>query len=226
MSDVDAWGPELAAALDTRRGRERQQARPTTFTGSQVDIVLEVADSLGLVVSAAPARNHYDLVVVLGGTSVANRLRSELCAHIKSTSTRVVGLGSTRTLTDGELTAANDGARIEADDLIIALRTQGLVSTVFTAQPESGATRATTPIALAQLFSGSPQHSVGDVLLVTSAIYLPYQFFSSAAAVFYAGASSLEIIGTTTQVTQSEDARAQAFGQEIGAALSAARRLI
>jgi hypothetical protein len=91
--------------------------------------------------------------------------------------------------------------------------------------PGSPGTRATTADAIDFYLGRSAVQSRESTLVVTSAIYAPYQFFATAPRLLADAATTAELVGTPT--AQDDVATlAQRVGQEIHAAVDAASRLI
>lgn len=87
------------------------------------------------------------------------------------------------------------------------------------------ARRANTADAIAFLARRIPADQRRRVLVVTSAIYVPYQFVVVAPDLLANGSSYVEMIGTPTATDRDPILTAQRIGQEIHAAVTAAARL-
>ncbi len=85
--------------------------------------------------------------------------------------------------------------------------------------------RANTADAFAFLARRIPAEQRRRVLVITSAIYVPYQFLTAAPHLLGNGSSHVEVIGTPTAVNGRRGLLAQRIGQEIHAAVTAAARL-
>jgi hypothetical protein len=85
--------------------------------------------------------------------------------------------------------------------------------------------RPTTADAVDFYLSRRPDQARGSILIVTSAIYAPYQFFVIAPQLLTGGASTVELVGTTTTLDAPRALIAQRVGQEIHAAVEAAAQL-
>jgi hypothetical protein len=64
------------------------------------------------------------------------------------------------------------------------------------------------------------------VLLITSAIYAPYQFFTSAPLLLARGVGWVELVGTPTATDRAGQLLAQRLGQEIHSAIAGAVELV
>jgi hypothetical protein len=78
IRDCEALVEWSRRILDTRRGAERRDAIPTTWTPEHIRELLSAAGPLGLLHTAAPCRAAYDMTVLLGGATTGNRLRTAL----------------------------------------------------------------------------------------------------------------------------------------------------
>jgi hypothetical protein len=85
--------------------------------------------------------------------------------------------------------------------------------------------RPTTLAAVRFLMNRSDAAALSPVLVVTSAIYVPYQFFAAVPAFLSGGVRPVEVIGTPTSIAD-ERLLAQRLGQELHAAITWAVRLI
>ena len=93
---------------------------------------------------------------------------------------------------------------------------------LLVAPPQEGRARANTGDVLSFLQSrlSLPDHP--RLLLITSAIYVPYQFFVAAPALLAGHAQYVELIGTATAIGHDQQLLAQRLAQETHAAISAA----
>jgi hypothetical protein len=94
-----------ARILDTRRGAERRDAIPTTWTTGQIRGLLSAAGPLGLLETAAPCRPSSGITVLLGGATTGNRLRTALARDLESRGVdlgMLVAVTAERTLSDHE----------------------------------------------------------------------------------------------------------------------------
>lgn len=85
--------------------------------------------------------------------------------------------------------------------------------------------RANTADALAFLARRIPAEQRRHVLVITSAIYVPYQFLTAAPSLLGGGSTHVEVIGTPTAADGDQSLLAQRIGQEVHAAVTAAARL-
>jgi hypothetical protein len=250
LAELCAWSTSV---LDRRRGAERREAQPLDLPPDSLDALLQVADPLGLVRTAPPIRSHYDAVIVLGGATTGNRLRTELVRDVLGTveTDLLVALASDRRISRSELIDEPDSAADGTEwqnllryfdqrfDLVTsehgtpgtqshdqAYRTNGGTPLRVLIAPRHEARRPTTMQQIAFLRERIPETNRHSILLVTSAIYAPYQFFAAAPAVLVDGADHAELIGTETSMTGDPQRLAQRIGQEIHAAIEAATRLV
>ena len=97
---------------------------------------------------------------------------------------------------------------------------------LLVASARSAGTRATTAdairFALERLAPSERRHT----LLVTSAIYAPFQFFRGAPLLLADGAHSVELVGTDTARSSDPLRLAQRLAQETHAAIEAATNLL
>jgi hypothetical protein len=250
LTDLRAWS---ASTLDTRHGAERRDAQKLDLPREALDALVQAAPLLGLARTSPPVRNSYGTIVVLGGATTGNRLRTELAQNaLRTVDTRLlVALASDRPISDSELIdepdSADDGT--EWQNLVRNFdRRFGLVATGGSASgiegldrcyrtcagvplrvlvaPRVGDRRPTTMQQLGFLRDRVADVDRQSVLLVTSAIYAPYQFFAGAPAVLVDGADHAELVGTETVMTGDRRRLAQRVGQEVHAAIEAAIRLI
>jgi hypothetical protein len=70
--DIEALARWNARTLDTRRGAERRDAIPATWTRDQIRALLSATGLLGLLETAAPCRASYEITVLLGGATTDN----------------------------------------------------------------------------------------------------------------------------------------------------------
>lgn len=231
-----------AATLDTRAGRERQLAAPVQWGDEQVRALLGAAEPLGMLATAGPQGSTYDCTVIMGGTVTAHRLRTRLARHLAEGQGVdlgvVVGLGSTRQLMESERIGADDGlldvewldlARVISQvfgldgdlEVSTALPIDLTIGTAgdrpvlaLAAPPAVGQARATTAEALAYL---DRHHQFRERLIITSAIYAPYTFFTGARVLV----TGFEVIGTPTSVEGDQRLLSQRIGQEVHSAIAA-----
>lgn len=256
IGDLEALVKWSARILDTRRGTERRDAIPTTWTTDQIRGLLSAAGPLGLLETAAPCRASYDMTVLLGGATTGNRLRTALARDLAD---RGVDLGmlvaatAERALSDHEHASDPDSMedRTEWANLLRyladafgplqagAAATGGTGSAawqdhefdtamgtnlrVLVAPSSSAHRRAHTSDSLAFLLYRISLVQRRHVLVITSAIYAPYQFFAGAPVVLSNGAEHVELVGTSTGTDGDTNLLAQRIAQEIHAAVHAAQ---
>jgi hypothetical protein len=85
--------------------------------------------------------------------------------------------------------------------------------------------RATTSDAVCFYLTRTPKDRRASILIITSSIYAPYQFFTVAPLLLDAGVAHAELVGTPTAQDDSKRL-AQRVAQEIHAAIEAASRLL
>jgi hypothetical protein len=96
----------------------------------------------------------------------------------------------------------------------------------LTVAPSSTAQRrATTSDAVRFYLTRTPKDRRASILVITSSIYAPYQFFTVAPLLLDAGVEHAELVGTPTAQDDSQRL-AQRIAQEIHAAIEAASRLL
>lgn len=245
--------------LDTRRGAERRDAHPITWTPEHIRELLSAAGPLGLLETAAPSRAAYDTTVLLGGATTGNRLRTALAQDLAG---RGVDLGmlvaatAERALSDHEHGSDPDSVpdRTEWANLLRYLADvfgplrSGAATTggtgavawrdhefdtatgtnlrVLVAPSSSAHRRASTADNLTFLRQRIPLVRRRQVLVITSAIYTPYQFFAGAPVLVSDGAEHVEFVGTPTGTDGDTNLLAQRIAQEIHAAMHAATALL
>lgn len=97
---------------------------------------------------------------------------------------------------------------------------------LLVAPPRAGRKRAGTADGIAFALERLSRDERRDILLVTSSIYAPYQFFVAAPMLVGAGVRSVELIGTPTATDGPRELLAQRVAQEIHAAIEAAASLL
>lgn len=248
-----------ARILDTRRGAERRDAIPTTWTTDQVRGLLSAAGPLGLLETAAPCRASYEVTVLLGGATTGNRLRTALARDLASRGVdlgMLVAVTAERALSDHEHASDPDSVadRTEWANLLRyladafgplqpgAATTGGTGSAawqdhefdtamgtnlrVLVAPSSSAHRRANTSDGLTFLLDRIPLAQRRHVLIITSAIYAPYQFFAGAPVVLSDGAEHVELVGTPTATDGDTNLLAQRIAQEAHAAVNAATTIL
>ncbi|MDQ4032539.1 MAG: hypothetical protein M3332_09830 [Actinomycetota bacterium] len=86
--------------------------------------------------------------------------------------------------------------------------------------------RANTSDGLTFLLERIPPTQRCQILIITSAIYAPYQFFVGAPIVLSDGPEHVELVGTPTSTDGDTSLLAQRIAQEIHAAMNAATTLL
>lgn len=86
--------------------------------------------------------------------------------------------------------------------------------------------RANSEDAIAYLLAHTAPATRRRTLIVTSAIYLPYQFFAIAPTMLGAGVEHVELVGTPTSDEGNRALLAQRLAQEIHAGITTAARLV
>lgn len=250
LQQLAAW---TATTLDTRRGAERHDAQQSPRFPTSSELIVDTASELGLLSTADPRRHDYDGLVILGGTATGNRLRTELAAtllgHLRTRA--IFGAASQRPLSESERAAEPDsadhdvewqdlharmtqafdivpaalGPKEDTADLLLG-HLQGQETPMrLLVTPTVDQRRATTPTQLRHLRELLPPPSRRQVLLVTSAIYVPYQFFAATAELL-PDASHVEWVGTPTSTAGDKGLLTQRLLQEMHAAVHAAVDLL
>lgn len=241
--------------LDTRGGRERQQSTPVVWTPRQIDATLEAAGPLGLRRTPLPSLRRYDHTLVLGGTVEGNVRRAALLVELLDVGLepgRILAVGTQRPLMSWEATLLGEATEVHTElghlQHVVA---QALGSGSHRDQPTGDSLSAgldddthghRRQARVVDAPSSRPgrradtldavRHAAGhsdglrSALLLTSAIYAPYTYFSTAVpAVAAQFAGRLEVVGTPTAASDLPARQAQAFGQEVHATLTAIGRL-
>jgi len=104
--------------------------------------------------------------------------------------------------------------------------TVGTTLRLLVAPSRSAHRRANTSDGLAFLLKRIPPTRRRQILIITSAIYAPYQFFVGAPIVSSDGAEHAELVGTPTGTDGDTNLLIQRIAQEIHAALNAATKLL
>lgn len=97
---------------------------------------------------------------------------------------------------------------------------------VLVAPSSSAHRRANTSDGLAFLLDRIPLVRRRHVLIITSAIYAPSQFFAGAPVVSSDGAEHVELVGTPTGTDGDTNLLAQRIAQEVHAAVNAATTIL
>jgi len=239
-----------ASTLDTRRGVERREAPVVRRPAAQRQMVVDAARQLGLVETPDPTLDVYDSLIVLAGATTGNRLRTALARALLSRvrATDVVAVASDRPLTSSEHDSDPDSRadrtewrhlrrclddefgplrctdRTDPGDggIDLSYEAPGDVAVRMLVAPEVNGIRPNTTQQLRYLRARSPFGSHERSLLVTSAIYAPYQFFAACRELIGDPVRHLELVGTPTSVEGCTDVLAQRLLQEIHAGVHAA----
>ncbi|MGH3754990.1 MAG: hypothetical protein ACRDRP_20290 [Pseudonocardiaceae bacterium] len=97
---------------------------------------------------------------------------------------------------------------------------------VLAAPSSSAHRRANTSDGMAFLLDRIPLVQRRHVLIITSAIYAPYQFFVGAPVVLSDGAEHVELVGTPTATDGDANLLAQRIAQEVHSAVNAATTIL
>jgi hypothetical protein len=239
-----------AATLDTRGGRERHDATVIRWPQGWVDALLVGGERLGLMRTAPAQRAAYDATMILGGTTLGNRLRTSLAAEFLQVGVavgRLIVLTADRPLTGRERTEAATNESTEAqnalrsasealgpfealtDEVIVDggreqsfVTRGGVVLTVLVADPADASRRAGTVEAVRFATRRIAAADRSTLLMLTSAIYAPFQFFRVGGIPLAEGTRYVELVGTPTDATADPRWLAQRLAQETHAAIDAA----
>jgi hypothetical protein len=249
LQELRSWS---AKNFDKRQGVERRDSPSAQLTENQQQILIMAARPLGLLGTAAPTATDYDAIVVLAGATTGNRLRTVLAneSHRKAPTQLLIGIASRRLLSEHEYGTDPDsrcdgtewrnlqrmfeehvdGIQIDAwrdsggsrdGDELGTITSRGTAVELLIA-PDRQGRRATTVEQLEFLAQRIPPDRRRSVMLVTSAIYVPYQFFAAAGVVLRFATRRVEVIGTTTSTEGDPANLAQRIMQEVHAAIEAA----
>jgi hypothetical protein len=252
-ADADALLAWSAARLDTRAGRERHNVTTVQWSPSWVEALVRAAVDLGLMSTPLPQRAAYDLSVVLGGTTLGNLLRTQLAAEliragsdlgsiIVLTADRALSGRETTEAPAGEVTEAANALRV-ADEILGPLRpvadyavddgrercftrADGSRLRLLVAGPATSARRPTTVDAVRFALARTGVSDREHVLILSSAIYTPFQFFRVAPLLLAEGTRYIEVVGTPTDTTVDRRHLAQRIAQETHATIHAAADLL
>ena len=253
LLELRAWS---ARNFDTRNGAERRDAPRSALTELQQQNLISAAGPLGLLRTPEPSVTAHDAVIVLAGATTGNRLRTALANEVlrSAPTTLLIGAASRRVLTEHEHGTdpdswsdgtewqnlrrmfdegvqgifADEWHEIRSDQGADLLRTTTSTGTVveLLIAPDRHGRRATTSEQLEVLAKLGAPEMRGSVLLVTSAIYVPYQFFAAAGALLKCATQRVEFIGTRTSTNGEPALLAQRVMQEVHAAIEAAIEVI
>lgn len=255
-AEPDALARWSAVALETRHGVERRDAPRVAWEPARIDAVLEAAGPLGLVSTERPQLTGYDTTVLLGGATTGNRLRTELAARLARsgvdigllalvTAARPIGAREHETDPDsrgdawesenllrrvddafGPLSLLHHDRGTAWEDRRLSSR-DGRVVRLLVAPPANGRARASTADGIRFLLRRVEGGGGRRLLLVTSAIYAPYQFFAVVPLLLEGRRRHVELVGTRTATEDVDRALlAQRVAQEIHAAVTAAAAVI
>jgi hypothetical protein len=242
-----------ADVLDTRRGSERQAAAPVALRDSHIAALVDAAGPLGMLNTPPPSLPRYDITIVLGGTTTGNDLRARFAAALAVDGIgvgQVVGLAAERALMNDEREAT--GYRTESehlDSVLGAVFGQDVASPLHAADgklerqsetvelerwghrlltaPSSRPERRTdTTDAIRYLADHVPPSERRSALVVTSAIYVSYQFLVAAPLLLAEGSRHIEVVGTPTATDGPSGILAQRVAQEIHATIVTLARLL
>jgi hypothetical protein len=228
-----AWLLSFSDRWNYRCGAERfVAAEPVLDVDLQVAI-FEAAASLGLRGERTTRLEQCDLLVVLGGLVHACFRRPQYAARVlqcwPGTDTRVIGLAGRRQLSDNErAVAANEYGVLSAESeerllevglaRSFAIGGQDHDAEVLVA-PEILGARPSTAASLRHAIDTLPVQEGTNVVLVTTDIYVPYQYFTSARLFEAVPGVSFEVLGVAN------DFHASHYLQEIRSTLQAIGRL-
>lgn len=243
LLDLGEWSYEV---LDTRRGSERQTATPVALHDSDIAALVDAAGPLGMLNTPPPNLPRYDMTIVLGGTTTGNDLRARFAAELAVDGIaigQVVGLAAERALMTDEREAT--GYRTESEHLDSVLRalfgetaagpwdgadrepdtrseTVGLERCghqMLTAPSSRLGKRTDTRDAIEYLADHVPPTERRSALVVTSAIYVSYQFLVVAPLLLAEGSQYVEVVGTPTATDGPPGVLAQRVAQEVHATI-------
>jgi hypothetical protein len=247
--DVDTIVAWSARFLDTRAQAERRDAPAICVPDSAKGSLLNASRALGLLSTPAPSADRYTAIVVLGGATTGNILRTDLAAEVsrRVSWSELIGLSSDRELGTAEHRSDPDSVDdgVEWVHLLRQIRLRlgpltsatpaggddteqiftdalGHVVRILVPPRDESNRRPSTAGQLDFLCRRRPADERASVLLVTNSIYAPYQFFAGAAVLLDAGCRRVELIGTETDVDESGEHGYQRLAQEIHSALLAA----
>jgi hypothetical protein len=246
---IVAWSTRF---LDTRGKAERRDAPPICVPDRAKGPLLSAGRALGLLSTPPPSAHRYQAIVVLGGATTGNVLRTELAADVsrRVSWSELVGLssdrelGATEHLSDPD--SVDDGVewvhvlrqiRLRFGPLISSTTTggddtehiftdeSGHVLRIMVAPRDESDRRPSTARQLDFLCRRRPADERESVLLITNSIYAPYQFFAGAAVLLDEGCRRVELIGTPTDIDEDSEHGYQRLAQEIHSAILTAAAL-
>ena len=243
LLDLVQWSSDV---LDTRRGSERQAVTPVALEDSHIGALVDAAGPLGMLHTPPPSLPRYDMTVVLGGTTTGNDLRARFAAELAVDGIaigQVVGLAVERALMNDERDAT--GYRTESEHLDAVLRalfaervagpldgsdrkldrqSESVVLErygyrLLTAPSSRPERRTDTGDAIEYLADHVPPRERRSALIVTSAIYVSYQFLVVAPLLLAEGSQYVEVVGTPTATDGPRGVLAQRVAQEVHATI-------
>ena len=251
LAELRAW---TAAHWDTRRGAERRDAPNHEVSPQLSRLIVDAADQLGLLATEPSSRQRYDCMIILAGATTGNRLRTELAAtELQRTQVGLLlGTASARPLSDSEYASdptsrglGYEWRHLEAEmlrqlrlrgrttavavgdsDLRVGQTALGAVPVRLLVAPDVQGHRPTTVTQLRDVRHRVALSDRRRVLLITSAIYAPYQFFAGMLELLADGADHIELVGTPTQLGEKSELASQRLLQELHAAAHAASGLL
>lgn len=241
-----AWSTRF---LDTRGKAERRDAPDVWVPDGAKGSLLSASRALGLLSTPPPSAHSYHGIVVLGGATTGNELRTELAADVsrRLSWSELIGLssdrepGATEHLSDPD--SVNDGVewvhllrqfRLKFGPLIASTTgggddnehvftdDSGHILRIMVAPRDESDRRPGTARQLDFLCRRRPVNERESVLLVTNSIYAPYQFFAGAAVLLDHGCRRVELIGTPTDIDQTSERGYQRLAQEVHSAILSA----
>lgn len=243
--------------LDTRQGMERYESPRTIWKTAQIEAIRRAAIGLGLIRSAPPQLTSYDMTILLGGTTTGNRLRTEFAAGLSKggidlgllslvTARRPISAheheADPESRTDssedenllrrvseefGPLDLVHRDCLGESEDWQLETERARRQVRLLVATPSPGRARASTADGIRFLLQQIAGSMGRRTLLVTTAIYAPYQFFTAAPLMLSHGPRHVELVGTSATIEASDPGtHAQWLAQEIHAGISAAAGLL
>jgi hypothetical protein len=256
IEEVEAWA---LSNLDTRGGLERRDAPRARLNPEIVEQLIRAAGPLGLLNARDPELRAYDCVVVLGGATTGNELRTAFVKDLIDRGLRtgvVCGLAAHRTFSPSERDEAlaevgidtewkhllhcfnrafgplesevsPAGGVVSASELDRCYRGEGNQALRFLVAPSpSDPSRANTSDSVAFFLERHSTNLPQNILFVTSAIYVPYQFFAVAARLVNRGICHVEFTGTPTSVSGDRGLLAQRVAQEIQSTVASVAELL
>jgi hypothetical protein len=238
--------------LDTRRNAERREAPAAAFPDSVHPRLIDAARALGLLTTPGASAHSYGSIIILGGATTGNALRTELAEQVarNTTGATITGLTSNRALSMAEHHSDPDskndhyewvnllrhmrarfgpldqqGQDEAGGELRFTTAGRQTIRLLVAPQDRQGR-RPGTAQQLSFFCHRTPATDRDSILLVTNAIYAPYQFFAGAPALLRNGSRRVELIGTSTTVNPATQLTYQRLAQEIHSAILASTELI